>query len=121
MNLLEIINVDFNVTPILSQDQTTDNETAHMIQNKCAYTVFVGNPERKKPLGRSRNRRKRNIKLDFKNRMGWCRLDSAVSGQGQSASSSEQSNKLLGSIKCWELLEKLSNYQLRRKDPVPWS
>jgi hypothetical protein len=53
---------------------------AHMVEKKCEHKDFVGNPERKKPLGRSRHRWN-NIKMDFKNRMGGCRLNPALSRQ----------------------------------------
>jgi len=34
------------------------------------YTVLVGNPEGKRPLGRPRGRREDNIKMDLQE-MGW--------------------------------------------------
>jgi hypothetical protein len=30
-------------------------------------------------------------------------------------------NELSGSIKCWEILEELSNWRLLKKGPAPWS
>jgi hypothetical protein len=36
-----------------------------------AYTILVGKPEGKRPLGRPRHRWVGNIKVDLRNRMGW--------------------------------------------------
>jgi hypothetical protein len=33
----------------------------------------------------------------------------------------EHGNKPLGSIKCWEILEKLNDWQLHKKDSAAWS
>jgi hypothetical protein len=41
--------------------------------------------------------------------MGWYGLDSSGSGQGPVASSFEQDNEPLGSIKCLEFLKQLSD------------
>jgi hypothetical protein len=40
-----------------------------------SYRIFVGNPERKRPLGRPRRRWVENIKIDLRERMGWYELD----------------------------------------------
>jgi hypothetical protein len=45
----------------------------------------------------------------FLDRMGWYGLDSSYSGWGPLEGSYEHGNKLSGSIKCWEILEKLHN------------
>jgi len=37
---------------------------------RVVYTVLVGNPEGKRPLGRPRSRRKDNIKMDLQE-VGW--------------------------------------------------
>jgi predicted deacylase len=34
--------------------------------------------------------------------------------------SCEHGNELSGSIKCWEILEWLSDWQLLKKDSAPW-
>jgi hypothetical protein len=43
------------------------------------YRVFVGKPERKRPLGRRRHRSENNIKMDLRKigwgNMGWNHLD----------------------------------------------
>jgi hypothetical protein len=52
---------------------------ARMIQRRSAYIIFVGTPERKRPLGRPR--RRRNIRKDIKrNMVGGCGLDAFGSG-----------------------------------------
>jgi hypothetical protein len=38
---------------------------AHMEEKRNAYTVLVGKPERKRPLGRPRRRWVDNIKIDL--------------------------------------------------------
>jgi hypothetical protein len=37
-----------------------------MREKRNAYRIFVGNPEGKRPLGRSRRRRVDNIKMDIR-------------------------------------------------------
>jgi hypothetical protein len=45
-------------------------------EKRNAYTILVGKPERKKPLGRPRRRWEDNIKTDLKRyRMGWYELN----------------------------------------------
>jgi hypothetical protein len=44
-----------------------------MGETRNAYTVLVGKPEGKRPLGRPRRRLVDNIKMDLKE-MGWIRL-----------------------------------------------
>jgi hypothetical protein len=45
-----------------------------MGKNKNAYRILVGNPEGKRPLGRSRRRWEDNIKVDLRE-IGWCGID----------------------------------------------
>jgi hypothetical protein len=45
-----------------------------MVENMNAYRILVGKPEGKRPLGRSRHRRKDNIKMDLKERR-WNGMD----------------------------------------------
>jgi hypothetical protein len=41
-----------------------------------AYSIFMGKPEGRRPLGRPKHRWKDNIKMDLtKDRMGWYGLD----------------------------------------------
>jgi hypothetical protein len=43
---------------------------ARMGQNRNAYRILVGIPERKRPLGRPRRRWEDNIRMDYRDRMG---------------------------------------------------
>ena len=62
----------------------------------------MGEPERKKPLGRPRRRWEDNIKIAVG--CGEYGLDRAGSGYGQVAGTYECCNKTSGSIKCAEYL-----------------
>jgi hypothetical protein len=46
------------------------------MEKRNAYGLLVENPEEKRPLGRPRRTWVDNIKMDFRDRMGWCGLDS---------------------------------------------
>jgi hypothetical protein len=37
----------------------------HVWARRCAYMIFVGKPEGRKPLGRPRRRQENNIKMDL--------------------------------------------------------
>jgi hypothetical protein len=43
-------------------------------EKREAYRIFVGNPERKKPLGRPRRKWVDNIKMDLRD-IGWSDVD----------------------------------------------
>jgi hypothetical protein len=73
-----------------------------------AYRILVGKPEYKRPLGRPRRRWVDNIKMDLRE-IGWYGL---VEG------SCEHGNEPSGSLKCWEFLEWLHNWQLLKKGPA---
>jgi hypothetical protein len=45
-----------------------------MGEKRNAYRILVGNPERKRPLGRRRRKRVDNIKMDFRE-IGWDGMD----------------------------------------------
>jgi hypothetical protein len=63
-------------------------------EKRNVYTIFVGKPEGKTPLGTSRRRWVNNIKMDLREiEMG------PVEG------SCEHGNEPSGSVKCWEVLE----------------
>jgi hypothetical protein len=80
--------------------------------------TVVGEPDRKRTVGRSRHRWEDNIKMDLKEieckNVDWIHLK-------QVAGFCEHHNELLNSIKCWEFLEWLSNYWLFKEDSAPWS
>jgi len=48
-------------------------------------------------------------------------LDSPGLEQGPVVSCCEHSNEPLGSIKCRKFLDQWSDYQLLKKDSIPWS
>jgi hypothetical protein len=52
--------------------------------------------------------------------MGWWGLDQCGSGYGPMEGSCEHDNEPWGSIKSWEVLEWLHNWQLLKKGPAPW-
>jgi hypothetical protein len=51
---------------IKSRRMRQAGHVARMGQRRNAYRIFVGNPEGKKPLGRSRHRWVDNIKMDIR-------------------------------------------------------
>jgi hypothetical protein len=51
-----------------------------MGEGRGVYRVLVGKPEGKRPLGRPRHRWEDNIKMNFRDRDRWGKLDSAGSG-----------------------------------------
>jgi hypothetical protein len=65
----------------------------------------VGEPERRRPLGRPRRRWEDNIKIDLEEVEWGHGLDRFISGYGQVAGSSECRNQLSVSIKCGKFLE----------------
>jgi hypothetical protein len=48
---------------------------ARMGEKRDVYRLLVGKPVGESPLGRPRPRRINNIKMDFRDMMGWCRLE----------------------------------------------
>jgi hypothetical protein len=52
--------------------------------------------------------------------MGWYGLNRSGSGYGPVEGSYERGNETSASIKCWEVLEWLHNWQLLRNDSAPW-
>jgi hypothetical protein len=69
--------------------------------------------------GRPRRRWDYNTKMDL--RMGRCRLDSSGLGYVPMEGSCEHVNEPSGSIKCWEFLEWLRNWQHLKKSSAPWN
>jgi hypothetical protein len=51
--------------------------------------------------------------------MGWYGLDQSGSGQGSVKGSFERGNEPSGSVKRWEILEWLHNWQLLKKSSAP--
>jgi hypothetical protein len=91
-------------------------------EKRNAYRILVRKSEEKRPLGRPRPMCMwvDNIKIDLKrDRVGWYELDRSGSGYGPLEGSCEHGNEPSGSIKCWEVLEKLHNLWLLKKGSAP--
>jgi hypothetical protein len=86
-----------------------------------AYTLLVGRPDGKKPLGRPSRRWVDNIKMDLREigwfGMGW--IDLAQDRNQWRALINAVMNP--SSIKCWEVLELLHNGGPLEKSPAPWN
>ena len=79
---------------------------ARMGERRGVCRVFVGKPDGKRPLGKTRLRREDNIKMDFQEvGCGGYVLDRAGSGKGQVLGTCECSNEPSGSIKYGEFLD----------------
>jgi hypothetical protein len=93
---------------------------AGMGEKRNAYRIFVGEPEGKRPLGRPRRRWVDNIKIDLREK-GWDGVDwtGLAQDRDQLEGSCEHGNEPSGSIKCWEVLEWLQNWQLLRQGSAP--
>jgi hypothetical protein len=78
----------------------------------------VGKPEGKRPLGRPRRRWVDNIKIDLRE-IEWDGVDWIDLAQGPVKGSSQDGDEQLGSLKCWEVLEWLHNWQVLRKGSAP--
>jgi hypothetical protein len=85
-----------------------------MGEKRNVYRILVGKPERKRPLGRPKCNWVNNIKIDLKERENW------VVWTGTVEDPCEYGSELLGSIKCWEVLEGLSDWQLIKKGSDSW-
>jgi hypothetical protein len=68
-------------------------------------------PEGKRQLGRPRCRWEDNIQMDHRE------VEWGVSGEGSCGHDNESS----GSVKYWEILQLLSDWQLFRKVSSPWN
>jgi hypothetical protein len=73
--------------------------------NEKLYRTLVGKQEGKRPRGRPRRRWVDNIKMEL-GEIGWGGMDWIDLGQDRDQwRALVNSNKLSGSIKCWEVLE----------------
>jgi hypothetical protein len=77
-----------------------------MGEKRNVYRILVGKPEGKRPLGRPRRRWVDNIKIDLRE-------------IGPVEGSCEHGNEPSCSIKCWEYLEWLHNWQHLKKGSAP--
>jgi hypothetical protein len=68
-----------------------------MRETRNAYSILVGKPEGKRPLGRPRRRWVDNIKMDLRE-TGWYGLDQTGSGYGQVEGSCEHGDEPSASL-----------------------
>jgi hypothetical protein len=89
---------------------------ARMGETRNAYRILVGKPEGKIPLGRPRRMWVDNIKIHLRE-IGWDGVDliDLAQDRDQWRALVKMVMNLRGSIKCWEVLEWLHNWQLLRK------
>jgi hypothetical protein len=84
-------------------------------EKRNAYRILVEKPEGKRPLGRPRFRWVDNIKMDLIE-VGWDGRDWIdVAQEGLC----ERVDEPPCSIKCWEVLEWLHNWQILKKGSAP--
>jgi hypothetical protein len=77
-----------------------------MGEKRNAYSLLVGKPEGKRPLGRPRRRWVDNIRMDL-GEMGWDDVDwiGLAEDRNRWKSSCEFGIEPTGSMKCWETIE----------------
>jgi hypothetical protein len=90
------------------------------VEKRNACRILVGKSERKRPLERTRRRWVNNIKMDLRE-IGWNYMDwiDLAQDRDQWRTPVVMVINLLGSIKCWEVLEWLHNWQLLKKGSAP--
>jgi hypothetical protein len=85
-----------------------------------SYRIWVGKPERKRPLGRPRRRWVECIKIDLRE-IGWDGVDwmEVAQDRDQWRVLVNTVMNLLVPCNCWEFPERLHNWQLLRKGSAP--
>jgi hypothetical protein len=92
---------------------------ARIGKKRNAYRILVGNTEEKRPLGRPRRRWVDKIKIDLRG-IGWHGgIGSIWLRRVLVEGSCERCNVPSVSIKGWEVLEWLRNWQLLKKGSAP--
>jgi hypothetical protein len=86
-------------------------------EKRNAYTILVRKSVGTRPLGRPRYRWVDDIKIDL--RVELYGLDRSGSEYGPVEGSCEHGNELSGSLKYWEVLVWLHNWQLLKKGSAP--
>jgi hypothetical protein len=93
---------------------------AHVGEGRGVYRVLIGTPEGKRPLGRSRRRWEDDIKMDFRETgidgAKWIRL-AQDRVQWRAFVSTVMNLRVPQRL----LFDKLSDRQLFKEYPVPWS
>jgi hypothetical protein len=89
-----------NVNYLMRSLMRCTGHVACIGDRRGVYSVLVGKPEGKRPLGRPRHRWEDNIKVDLQE-VG-CGLGSVGSGYGQVAGIYECGNEPSGPINCGE-------------------
>jgi hypothetical protein len=93
---------------------------ARMGRKRNEYRILVGKPEGKRPLGRPRRRWVDNSKMALREtRLGGVAWIDIAHDRDQWGVSFEHGNESSGSIKCWEVLGQLHNWQLLKKGSAP--
>jgi hypothetical protein len=89
-------------------------------EKRNAYRILLGKPEEKRQLGRPRRRWVDNTKMDLRE-MGWDGVNwiNLAEDRGQWRALVNTVMNIGGSIKCWEVLEWLYNWQFLRNDSAP--
>ena len=78
---------------------------ARIGDRRGTYSVLVGRPERKRPLGRPTCRWEHNIKMNIQEWDGEALTECTGSGQGQVAVACKCGSEPSGSVKCGEFLD----------------
>jgi hypothetical protein len=87
-------------------------------EKRNAYRILVRKLEGKRPLGRPRRRWVDNIKIDLRE-IGWDGMDWIDLAQDRNQWRALVSTVPSGSIKCWQVLEWLHNWQLLKNGSAP--
>jgi hypothetical protein len=112
-----------SVIRIIKSRMIWTGHVARMGAKRNAYMILVGKPEGTRPLGRPRLRWVDNIKMDLKEiEWGWPVdwIDLAQDRDQWRALVNTVMN-FSSSIKCWEVLEWLHNWQLLKQSSAPRS
>jgi hypothetical protein len=83
-------------------------------ENRNAYRIFVGKPEGKRPLRRLRYRWVDIIKIVLREK-GWHSMDWIDLAQVPVEGPCEHGDEPSSSLKCWEALEWLHDWQVLKK------
>jgi hypothetical protein len=100
---------NLNASPNRWKWPREDRSCSTHAEKSNVYSVLVGKPEGKRPLGRPRRRLEDNIKVDLRD-IGWGDMDWIEDG-----------NEPLGSTRYCKILEYLNYWRLLKRDPTSWN